>query len=106
MLSKSLVLLAICVATSAQVTELPPIPADLSTPVQVRLAFNGPTGKRLYSTRNLYELTRCCTGMAIGWNTFQKIDAPTVRWGLVPGALVRSASSSSANSVTYPTSRV
>ena len=35
----------------AAVSELAPIPADLSTPVQQRLAFHGPTGMVLYSGR-------------------------------------------------------
>jgi len=32
------------VSALAVVSELPPIPADLSTPVQQRLAYHGPTG--------------------------------------------------------------
>lgn len=66
-------------------TELPPIPTDLTTPVQQRLAFNGPTSMR------------------IGWNTFQQLEEPTVYFGQAPNAMFRSASSQS--STTYPTSR-
>ncbi|KAL8292964.1 hypothetical protein RQP46_000658 [Phenoliferia psychrophenolica] len=79
-------LLAVCVATSAQVTQFYlPTPADLSTPVQVRLAFNGPTG------------------MGVGFNTFKQLEKPTVYWGLTPDHLPFSSSSNS--SITYPTSR-
>ncbi|KAF8307931.1 Metallo-dependent phosphatase [Clavulina sp. PMI_390] len=67
------------------VPELPAIPADLSTPVQARLAFNG------------------ATGMTVGWNTFTQLSNPKVHYGFWPNALWFSASSHS--SVTYPTSR-
>jgi hypothetical protein len=66
-------------------TELPPIPADLTTPVQQRLAFNGPMSMR------------------IGWSTFQQLKQPTVYFGQSPHAMFRSATSQS--STTYPTSR-
>ncbi|KAJ7430076.1 purple acid phosphatase-like protein, partial [Mycena latifolia] len=66
-------------------TELPAIPADLTTPVQQRLAFNGPMSMR------------------IGWSTFQQLEQPTVYFGQSPHAMFRSASSQS--STTYPTSR-
>ncbi|KAM0750698.1 putative acid phosphatase [Meredithblackwellia eburnea MCA 4105] len=85
MFKVALSVLACALLVAADVSQLPPIPADLSTPVQIRVAFNG------------------AHGMTIGWNTYQKIDKPTVHWGGVPGALVRT--SSSASSVTYPTSR-
>ncbi|KAJ7785114.1 Metallo-dependent phosphatase-like protein [Mycena maculata] len=63
----------------------PAIPADLTTPVQQRLAFNGPTSMR------------------IGWSTFQQLERPTVYFGQFIHAMFRSASSQS--STTYPTSR-
>lgn len=80
----SVLVLGICGAF-AQVPELPAIPADLNTPVQERIAFNGPTG------------------MTIAWNTFKPLQKPTVRFGLLPKFLDRIASSGS--SLTYPTSR-
>ena len=48
MLASIVPLLALCAATSAQISELPTIPSDLSTPVQVRITFNGPTGKSMF----------------------------------------------------------
>ncbi|KAJ7635398.1 Metallo-dependent phosphatase-like protein [Roridomyces roridus] len=65
--------------------ELPTIPADLSTPVQQRLAFNGPTSMR------------------VGWSTYERLGKPTVEFGVFPHLMTRSASSES--STTYPTSR-
>ncbi|KAF8307932.1 Metallo-dependent phosphatase [Clavulina sp. PMI_390] len=67
------------------VPELPPIPNDLTTPVQTRLAFNGDTG------------------MTVGWNTFKQLSSPKVYYGSWPDQLWFSASSKS--SITYPTSR-
>ena len=51
---------------------------------QVRLAFAGDTG------------------MYVSWNTFMKVNNPTVKYGLTASALNESASSNV--SVTYPTS--
>lgn len=53
-------------------------------PVQMRIAFNGPFG------------------VTISWNTFEKINNPTVRFAEEPIYLYRTASSS--DSTTYPTS--
>ncbi|KAF8307936.1 Metallo-dependent phosphatase [Clavulina sp. PMI_390] len=84
-------LVALVVALSApgiiadNIPELPPVPVDLSTPVQARLAFDG------------------ATGMTIGWNTFQQIANPQVHYGLSPNSLQSTALSSS--SVKYQTSR-
>ncbi|KAF8313567.1 Metallo-dependent phosphatase [Clavulina sp. PMI_390] len=69
----------------AAVKQLPPIPTDLSTPVQQRLAFQGPTA------------------MAVGWNTYKQLSAPTVHYGTSPTSL--NSTASSASSVTYKTSR-
>ena len=76
--------LALASVASAQVPQLPPIPTDLSSPVQQRIAFDGPTG------------------MTIAWNTFKQLERPTVHFGLTK-FLERTAASGS--SVTYPTSR-
>jgi hypothetical protein len=43
--------------------------------------------------------------MAVGWNTFEKLERPTVYYGLSPEALWLSASAGEGASVTYPTSR-
>ncbi|KAJ7853904.1 Metallo-dependent phosphatase-like protein [Mycena leptocephala] len=83
-LSELLVCAALVPFVFAQ-TELPPIPADLTTPVQQRLAFNGPMSMR------------------VGWSTFQQLKQPTVYFGQSPHAMFRAASSQS--STTYPTSR-
>ncbi|KAF8307935.1 Metallo-dependent phosphatase [Clavulina sp. PMI_390] len=86
--SKLAALVAVLSATGTfadVVPELPAIPADLSTPVQTRLAFNGDTG------------------MAVGWNTFKQLSNPKVYYGLSPNKLSLCASSHS--SITYPTSR-
>ncbi|KKA25173.1 hypothetical protein T310_0764 [Rasamsonia emersonii CBS 393.64] len=55
-----------------------------TTPMQIRLAYAG------------------STGMVVSWNTYSKLDRPTVRYGLTPWALTKTASSNV--SVTYPTS--
>ncbi|KAF8307934.1 Metallo-dependent phosphatase [Clavulina sp. PMI_390] len=86
--SKLAALVAVLSATGGfadVVPELPAIPADLSTPVQTRLAFNGDTG------------------MTVGWNTFEQLSNPKVYYGLSPNKLSLYASSHS--SITYPTSR-
>lgn len=63
----------------------PPIPADLTTPVQQRLAIDGPNS------------------MSIGWNTFKKLEKSCVSYGLSSTQLLLDACSTS--SVTYPSSR-
>lgn len=55
-----------------------------TTPMQLRLAYAGPTG------------------MVVSWNTYSKLERPTVRYGRTPWALTHSASSNI--SITYPTS--
>ncbi|KAF4633574.1 hypothetical protein G7Y89_g4556 [Cudoniella acicularis] len=55
-----------------------------TTPVQIRLAYQGPTA------------------MMVSWNTFQQLANPTVSYGLSPDALTQTASSSV--SITYATS--
>lgn len=57
---------------------------DQTTPMQLRLAYAGPTG------------------MMVSWNTFSKLDKPTVKWGEAANNLCNTASSGI--SITYPTS--
>ncbi|KAI0005660.1 Metallo-dependent phosphatase [Xylariaceae sp. FL0662B] len=63
----------------------PPIPADLTTPVQQRIAINGPNA------------------ISIGWNTYQKLDRPCVQYGTSSDELT--LETCSASSVTYASSR-
>lgn len=63
----------------------PPIPKDLTTPVQQRLAFKGPNE------------------MSVGWNTYQKLEQACVQYGTSKTDLDSKACST--NSVTYDTSR-
>ncbi|KAI4858746.1 putative acid phosphatase [Hypoxylon rubiginosum] len=79
---KGLPVLAGCVFAAAS---YPTIPTDLTTPVQQRLAINGPNS------------------VAIGWNTYQELDQPCVQYGTSSNALTLQACSTS--SVTYATSR-
>ncbi|KDR66696.1 hypothetical protein GALMADRAFT_80567 [Galerina marginata CBS 339.88] len=63
------------------------VPTNAFEPVQVRLAYAGPTG------------------MQISWNTFSKLpSAPTVRYGFTPSFLPFVSSPENAESVTYATS--
>ncbi|KAI0480192.1 Metallo-dependent phosphatase-like protein [Xylariaceae sp. FL0804] len=63
----------------------PPIPADLTTPVQQRIAIDGPNS------------------VSIGWNTYEQLSPACVQYGLAADALTSQSCSNS--SVTYPTSR-
>ncbi|UZP40098.1 hypothetical protein NXS19_007914 [Fusarium pseudograminearum] len=63
----------------------PPIPSDLSTPVQQRIAFGGPNS------------------ITVGWNTYAKQAKPCVQYGTSQNALDKQACSDI--STTYPTSR-
>lgn len=63
------------------------VPSNSFDPVQVRLAYAGPTG------------------MQISWNTFAQLPSiPTVRYGPSPNHLQFISSPRNAESVTYPTS--
>ncbi|OAA66654.1 metallo-phosphoesterase [Niveomyces insectorum RCEF 264] len=75
-------LLAACMADAAN---YPAIPADLTTPVQQRLAING---------RN---------SISVGWNTYTQLSKPCVRYGTAPDQLTAEACGDPP--VTYPTSR-
>lgn len=61
-----------------------PMPRDLSSPSQQRVAFLGDTG------------------VTVSWNTYQQLNNPTVKYGLSPSSLTETADSSS--STTYLTS--
>ncbi|CAH2352770.1 hypothetical protein CLIB1423_08S00694 [[Candida] railenensis] len=61
-----------------------PMPRDLSSPSQQRVAFLGDTG------------------VTVSWNTYQQLSNPTVKYGLSPSDLTETADSSS--STTYLTS--
>ncbi|KAJ5767153.1 uncharacterized protein N7511_004769 [Penicillium nucicola] len=63
----------------------PPIPKDLTTPFQVRLAVNGHYA------------------VAVGWNTYASLNESCVAYGTSPNNL--SSISCSSSSVTYSTSR-
>ncbi|KAH6962738.1 Metallo-dependent phosphatase-like protein [Fusarium avenaceum] len=78
----SLFLLA--VGAKAKVS-FPPIPSDLSTPVQQRISLDGPNS------------------VTIGWNTYAKQQKPCVNYGTSKDALNQQACSDI--SLTYPTSR-
>ena len=63
------------------------VPTNAFEPVQVRLAYAGPTG------------------MQISWNTFSRLPSPpTVRYGFTQDFLPFVSSPENAESVTYPTS--
>ena len=62
------------------------VPTNSFEPVQVRLAYAGPTG------------------MQISWNTFSKLPSPaTVQYGFTQDSLSFFSSPENAESVTYPT---
>lgn len=75
-------ILIACVAAGAN---FPDIPSDLTTPVQQRLAVNGPNS------------------MSVGWNTYMQLDQPCVQYGTAPDKLTLQNCSTS--SETYHTSR-
>ncbi|KAI1430824.1 Metallo-dependent phosphatase-like protein [Xylaria sp. CBS 124048] len=63
----------------------PPVPADLSTPTQQRIAIKGPNS------------------ISVGWNTHQQMSEPCVQYGTASNNLKSTACSRS--SITYPNSR-
>lgn len=75
----------IAATTTLAAVNYPQIPADKTTPVQQRLAIDGPNS------------------MSVGWNTFEKLDKPCVSYGLSSTQLLSDACST--GSVTYPSSR-
>ncbi|KAJ6447165.1 acid phosphatase [Purpureocillium lavendulum] len=81
----SVVTLPLFVVGALAAASLPPKPADLTTPVQQRIAVNGPNS------------------ISVAWNTYQKLSNPCVQYGTSADSLTLQACSS--NSVTYPTSR-
>ncbi|CZR52290.1 related to acid phosphatase precursor [Phialocephala subalpina] len=79
---KGLPVLAGCVMAAAS---YPAKPADLTTPVQQRLAING------------------ANAISVGWNTYEQLSNPCVQYGTSSDSLTLQACST--NSITYPTSR-
>ncbi|PNY24167.1 Purple acid phosphatase [Tolypocladium capitatum] len=77
--------LPLLVAGALAAASLPAKPSDLTTPVQQRIAVNGPNS------------------ISIGWNTYQKLDKPCVQYGTSANALDQQVCAT--NSVTYPSSR-
>lgn len=76
-----------------------------TTPVQIRLAYQGPSAMMgTTSTTHVAWKHDMLTNLflLVSWNTFSQLANPTVRYGLSPNALSQSASSSV--SITYPTS--
>lgn len=71
-----------CVAAGAS---FPPIPEDLTTPFQQRIAVNG------------------ANSISVGWNTYGPIDLACVQYGTASDNLTLKACSNS--SLTYPSSR-
>ncbi|KAK4705025.1 acid phosphatase type 7, partial [Phenoliferia sp. Uapishka_3] len=69
-----LALLSTTPAASTQVTELPPIPKDFSTPVQVRLAFNGPHDRSTKTTKSIRQTLLSKLSRQHAW---QVMKAPT-----------------------------
>ncbi|EPS26379.1 hypothetical protein PDE_01315 [Penicillium oxalicum 114-2] len=80
--AKALPLLA---ASAIAGTTYPPIPSDLTTPFQQRLAVYGPNA------------------VSVGWNTYQQLSQSCVDFGTSPTSLTSRACSKSSS--TYATSR-
>ncbi|KAM7220829.1 acid phosphatase [Rhypophila decipiens] len=81
-LIKALPFLAVTVAGGAV---YPAMPVDKTTPVQQRIAINGPNT------------------VTVAWNTYQQLTQACVQYGTAANALGQQTCSSS--SITYPTSR-
>ncbi|KAI5924945.1 Metallo-dependent phosphatase-like protein [Camillea tinctor] len=77
--------LTVLAAGAIAAASYPAKPADLTTPVQQRIAINGPNS------------------ISVGWNTYEKLDQPCVQYGTSSDNL--SLQTCSTSSVTYPTSR-
>jgi hypothetical protein len=106
-LAKGLPVLAAFVMASAS---YPPIPADLTTPVQQRIAINGPNGESTEIFQNyqvfFYQgnvMLTAFLAISVGWNTYEELSNPCVQYGTSPDALTSEACS--ADSATYSTSR-
>ncbi|KAI0390297.1 Metallo-dependent phosphatase [Xylariaceae sp. FL0594] len=76
---------AAAVGAMAGGASYPPIPQDLTTPYQQRIAVYGPNA------------------VSVGWNTYQQLAQPCVSYGTSESSLTSTACST--RSVTYPTSR-
>lgn len=75
----------LCANGVAGYANYPTIPKDLSTPVQQRLAFHA------------------TDAVSVGWNTYEKLAKPCVKYGTSKTDL--SKESCSTSSITYNTSR-
>ncbi|TPX19103.1 uncharacterized protein E0L32_011176 [Thyridium curvatum] len=91
---KALPVLAAAYVSAA--ASLPPIPADLTTPVQQRIAIKGLNETKL--TPLLHH-----EAISIGWNTYKQLEQPCVKYGLSRDALT--LQSCSDQSTTYASSR-
>lgn len=98
---KALPLFAACAWAAAS---YPPIPQDRTTPVQQRLAVKGPNGRQWFQFSHITRgLANTQQAVSVGWNTYQKLTQPCVRYGTSNTSLTLQQCSTS--SITYPTSR-
>lgn len=104
-------LLKLALLPTAAAAHYPAIPVDLTTPVQQRIAFRGPQGKQKFHSLVLvaylpilgFENLLTFSAVAIGWNTYQKLNQSCVQYGLSEDDLSLKRCSSA--SATYHTSR-
>ncbi|EGX91003.1 acid phosphatase, putative [Cordyceps militaris CM01] len=73
-------------ASASAAATWPPKPADLETPVQQRIAIDGPNS------------------MAISWNTYEPLHQACIQWGTAAANLSNTVCADK-KSVTYPSSR-
>ncbi|KHN96134.1 Purple acid phosphatase-lik [Metarhizium album ARSEF 1941] len=81
-------------AVAAAGAHLPPIPSDLTTPVQQRIAVDGPNSAVVVGT-----------GIAVSWNTYEKLDQACVKYGAPDCSSLTEQVCSSTPGTTYPSSR-
>lgn len=81
--------------------DYPPIPADLTTPVQQRLAVKGLDGMCKTWSRTKRGLT--VLAVSIAWQTYEQLNQSCVQYGTSNSSLTSQVCSSV--STTYPTSR-
>lgn len=86
----------------AGLANYPPIPKDLTTPVQQRLAFHANNGLCCPDVL-VSPCTNRQTAVAVGWSTYEKQNMSCVEYGFSASALNKKACANT--SVTYPTSR-
>lgn len=106
-LSKGLPLLWAALAYAA--ADYPATPLDLTTPTQQRLAVSGVNCKfpvtpaSLINCANGNFLSESTTAVSVGWNTYEYLSEPCVKYGTNESKL--SLEACSTISVTYNTSR-